>query len=124
MLAQLPMQIIERGGWIAATQPGDPRLVEIPLAINRQIKRRRTHQTRRSLQTLHLREINITDEMQRQVQVGAWHPAPPAVNRDSSGSLVQALAQHFLAATTRSKDEYPSFLSPVNYFSGTSGTQT
>ena len=96
MPAQLPMQIIERGGWIAATQPGDPGLVEITLAINRQIKRRCTHQARRTLQTLHLREINITDEMQRQVQVGAWHPASFAVDRDGSGSLVQALAQRFL----------------------------
>ena len=96
MSAQLLMQIIECGGWIAATQPGDPGLVEISLVINRQIKRRCTQQARRSLKTLHLREVNITDEMQRQVQVGAWHPASTAVDRDSGGSQVQALAHCLL----------------------------
>ena len=90
------MQIIERGGWIAATQPGDPGLVEITLAINRQIKRRCAHQARRLLQTLHLREVNITDEMQRQVQVGAWHPASLAIAPDDSGSRVQALTHRLL----------------------------
>lgn len=90
---QLPVQIIEGARYFCAPQPGDPWPAEKPLAIQLELKCAGIDATRLDLQAIHLPEINIADEMQRQVQICARYSPRPGFKRDSASSFVQLLPQ-------------------------------
>ena len=91
--AEFTMQALEGRGQFVQTQPCDPRLAKMSVAVDHQFKTFAGHLSRLSLQTGHFIESNITDEMQRYVQVIVRHAPCRTLDRNQVRTPRQLLAR-------------------------------